>query len=325
LHAAERGVLIVGQFAMAHHQAGAMRRLAGWIAATSGCALNLLPHGANPVGAWLAGAVPHRGPAGLRKTGGMSKNGIINSSGKTWLLWDVEPDFDIENPSAALTALKAAEKVLAVAVFASDSLKQVADVILPLAPLAESEGSLVNLDGDTMGFAPAGKVAGEARPGWKILRRLGDELGLAGFGQVDLADLQTELQATLGAAAVADQAIDSPVEGGDVLSTPLDPGNALHRVGEVPMYSADALCRRAPALQQTVHAVSDFVGLNPVDAGRLGLADGGRANVRQGEAFTALEVRVSERVPVGAAWVRSATSSTRELGSATGAIIVEAA
>jgi len=91
------------------------------------------------------------------------------------------------------------------------------------------------------------------------------------------------------------------------------------------MYSADALCRRAPALQQTVHAVSDFVGLNPADAGRLGLADGDRANVRQGEAFTALEVRVSERVPVGAAWVRSATPGTRELGSATGPIIVEVA
>lgn len=326
LQAAERGVLIVGQFAMAHHQAGAMRQLAGWIAAASGCALNLLPHGANPVGAWLAGAVPHRGPAGLRKTGGMSKHGMINSTGKTWLLWDVEPDFDVENPSAALTALQAAEKVLAVAVFAGDSLKQVADVILPLAPLAESEGSLVNLDGDTMGFAPAGKVAGEARPGWKILRRLGDELGLAGFGQVDLADLQIGMQATLGAAAVTDQAIDALAASRDALAaTPVDAGNALHRVGEVPMYSADALCRRAPALQQTVHAVSDFVGLNPADAGRLGLADGGRANVRQGEASTALEVRVSERVPVGAAWVRSATSSTRELGSATGAIIVEVA
>ncbi len=326
LHAAERGVLIVGQFAMAHHQAGAMRQLAGWIATASGCALNLLPHGANPVGAWLAGAVPHRGPAGLRKTGGKSKDGMINSSGKTWLLWDVEPDFDIENPSAALTSLQAAEKVLAVAVFASDSLKQVADVILPLAPLAESEGSLVNLDGDTMGFTPAAKVAGEARPGWKILRRLGDELGLAGFGQVDLADLQTEMQATLRAAAVADQAVDSLAASRDALATaPVDAGKALHRVGEVPMYSADALCRRAPALQQTVHAVSDFVGLNPADAGRLGLADGGRANVRQGEAFTALEVRVSERVPVGAAWVRSATSGTRELGSATGPIIVEVA
>ncbi len=322
LQTAERGVLIVGQFAMAHHQASAMRQLAGWIAAASGCALNLLPHGANPVGAWLAGAVPHRGPAGSCKSGGMSKSGIVNSSGKTWLLWDVEPEFDIENPSAAMTALQAAEKVLAVAVFASDSLKQVADIILPLAPLAESEGSLVNFDGDTIGFAPAGKVSGEARPGWKILRRLGDELGLAGFGQLDLADLQTEMQATLRAAAIADQAADSL---GDVLGAPVDSGNALHRVGEVPMYSADALCRRAPALQQTVHALSDFVGLNPADAGRLGLVDGGRANVRQGAASTALEVRVSKRVPVGAAWVRSATSSSRELGSATGPISVEVA
>ena len=44
--------------------------------------------------------------------------------------------------------LPQAEKVIAVS-FATDSLREVADVILPLAPIAESEGSLVNLDGDT--------------------------------------------------------------------------------------------------------------------------------------------------------------------------------
>ncbi len=55
--------------------------------------------------------------------------------------------------------------------------------ILPLAPLAESEGSLVNLDGTHLPFKAAGKASGEARPGWKILRKLGSEMNLDGFQQ----------------------------------------------------------------------------------------------------------------------------------------------
>jgi len=325
LRTAERGVLLLGQFAMSHHRASELRRLAGWIAASSGSALNLLPHGANSTGAWLAGAVPHRGPAGRSRGRGMNKSEMIRSTGKTWLLWDLEPEFDIENPAAATAALKAAGHVLAVTSFATDSLKQLAEVILPLAPIAESEGSLVNLNGETIQFAAAGKPSGEARPGWKILRRLGDELGLEGFGQIDLADLQMHIQATLQAAGAAGADSASAATTGDARAAADDPGKALYRVGEVPMFSTDALCRRASALQQTKHALSDFVGLNPADAVRLRLKNGDAASIRQGEVSIQLEVRVSERVPQGAAWVRSATCSTRELGSATGPIHVEAA
>jgi NADH-quinone oxidoreductase subunit G len=249
---------------------------------------------------------------------------MVNSTGNTWLLWDLEPQYDIDNPALAAAALQSAEKVLAVTSFASDSLKQVADVLLPLAPLAESEGSLVNLDGNSIAFAPAGKVLGEARPGWKILRRLGGELGLEGFGQVSLMELQSEMNAVL-------QAKQRPGDGEMLLADPgqnqalADPGTELHRVGEVPMYSVDALCRRATSLQKTVHARSEFVGLNPADAGRLGLSDQDQARVSQGGAVTELEVHVSEVVPEGAAWVRSATGSAQVLGSATGPISVELA
>lgn len=315
---------MLGQFAMSHHDAAVLRRLAGWIAVSTGCALNLLSHGANSVGAWLAGAVPHRGPAGHRCSGGMNKDGMIRSRGKTWLLWNLEPEFDIENPAQAAAALQAAEGVIAVSSFATESLKNLADIILPLAPVAESEGSLVNFDGDTIGFTAAGKLSGEARPGWKILRRLGGELGLEGFGHVDLADLHDEMQATLQAAACAGPSQESSATKGKPPARTAKSVDGLYRVGDVPIYSSDALCRRAPALQQTSHARSDFVGLSPADGSRLGLTVGGKAKVSQGQTSTELEVRISEAVPAGAAWVPSATCSSIQLGSATGPISVEA-
>ncbi|MEJ8568471.1 NADH-quinone oxidoreductase subunit NuoG [Elongatibacter sediminis] len=320
LRGAEQGVILVGHFAAGHEQAASLRQLAGWLAELTDCGIDILPHGANATGAWLAGAVPHRGPGGRPVEAGMTVADMLGSEGNSWLLWDFEPGHDVSDPAAAQGALANAAGVVAVAAYAGDDLKSVADVILPLAPVAESEGSFINVDGLPVPFAPAGRVSGDARPGWKILRRLGDALGLEGFGQVSLANLQAEMRADIDAGtaqAVAPASV--------VLSAARAGDNGLFRIGEVPMYAVDALCRRSAPLQQTVHAESDFVGLNPADADRLGLTHDGKARVRQGTAFVELPVRVTDQVPSGGAWVRSATEFGRTLGPASGPIKVEVA
>jgi NADH-quinone oxidoreductase subunit G len=316
LREADNGLVLLGQMAMSHGDAAWLRQLAAFVAKASGSKLNILPHGGNPVGAWRAGAVPCRGAGGSAVEPGANVAQMIAQPAKSWLLWNFEPEFDVDNPAAAMAALSAADAVVAVAEFASGGLRETASVLLPLAPLAESEGSLLNLDGEAFSYSPAGRAEGEAKPGWKILRRLGAELGLEGFDQVDLAGLQQEMLHQTRAGEVA------PGECSLELS---ESGNGLHRVGEVPMYSVDALCRRAGALQQTAQAQSMFVGLNPHDASRFGLTHGGKARIRQGESHAELTVRVTEAVPSGAAWVRSATCSTRVLGAATGPITVEVA
>lgn len=91
------------------------------------------------------------------------------------------------------------------------------------------------------------------------------------------------------------------------------------------MYSVDATCRRSSPLQQTVQAQNLFLGLNPDDAARLGLDDGAKARVRQGECAVELDVKVSNRVPAGGAWLRSATPATREFGPAVAPLTVEVA
>ena len=197
--------------------------------------------------------------------------------------------------------------------FASESVCKVADVILPLAAWPETEGSFMNLEGRSFAVRPAGRPVGESRPGWKVLRRLGELCGLAGFDQVDLA----EVRATMPDAPAA------PEAGVPDLPAP-DAGEGLHRFGEVPMYSADALCRRSASLQATVHAKgADQVGLNPADAARLQLADGDRALVSQGEGTLDMQVTVTATVPEGAALVRAATAEAEVLGAAMGPVSVQ--
>jgi NADH-quinone oxidoreductase subunit G len=316
LFEAGNGLVLLGQFAMSHPDAAWLRSLAAFIADATGSALNLLPHGGNPDGAWLAGAVPHRGPGGAVTAAGKNAVQMLEESLDCYLLWGIEPDFDIDNPSRAMAALREAGKVISIVTHATDSLLEISDIILPLAPLAESEGSLVNFDGVSMNFKAAGKALGDARPGWKILRRLGTEMGLEGFHQFSVEEITAELQAESGSASVA------PSE--PVLSE-VAYEDSLYRIGELPMYSIDAICRRSSPLQQTVQAQSMFLGLNPEDAARLGLGDGVKARVRQGGQEAELDVRVSGRVPAGGAWLRSASCATRELGHAVAPIIVEVA
>jgi NADH-quinone oxidoreductase subunit G len=320
LRDADQGLVFLGQFSMVHPDAAWLRLLTAYIADATDSAVNVLPHGGNPSGAWLAGAVPHRLPGGTGVQGGMNIRQMIEDSRKCYLLWDFEADSDTGNPAQTLSALGAAEKVIAVCSFATDSTREIADIILPLAPLAESEGSLVNLDGSTIKFVPAGKPSGTARPGWKILRRLGFELGLEGFSQVSLGELQEQM-------AVATAPVDSSV--GDHGMTK-DIGNmkypshedSLYRIGELAMYSIDALCRRSEALQQTVQADMQFVGVNPLDAIRLGLNDGGQARVSQDGVEELLEVRFSNQVPEGGVWAHSGFGG---LGQAVAPVTVEVA
>jgi len=318
LKQAGNGLVLVGQFAMAHENAAWLRALSAYIAEATGSALNVLPHGGNPMGAWRAGALPHRGPGGQPVEGaGRDAAHMLRSALGTYLLWDFEPDFDVDDPAAAMRTLAAADTVIAVAAFAGEGLKAVADVILPLAPHAESEGSLVNYDGLAQSYAAVGKASGEARSGWKILRRLAGELGLEGFGQVDLGEVRADLEAALAAAAPATPAPPEPSARSD--------GAGLYRAGEVGLYSVDPLCRRSAPLQQTAPAADDHAVLNPADADRLGLSDTDRARVSQGGDAVEIDVRVDERVPVGGVWLRSATGAARALGPAVAPVELEVA
>jgi NADH-quinone oxidoreductase subunit G len=303
LKQAERGLVLVGQAAMTHGDAAWLRQLSAWLAEATGAALNLLPHGGNTTGATAMGAVPAEG--------GLNARAMLEQPRKAYLLWDLEPDQDIDNPQAAMKALGQADHVVAVSSYAGPALRKVATVLLPLAAWPETEGSFLNLEGRRFDVRPAARAVGEARPGWKMLRRLGSTCGLGGFDQVSLAEVQ----------AAMPEGPSTPEGTGITLGAPIQ-AQGLHRIGEVPMYSADAMTRRAEPLQKSVHARNDFVGLNPADADSLGLDEGSLARVSQNGDAVELTVRRLDAVPAGAAWVRTATDGAAVLGDAMGPINV---
>src|SRR3546814_19534199 len=82
-----------------------------------------------------------------------------------------------------------------------------ADVILPIGALPEIDATLTNLDGLDQYAVAGGKLPGESRAGWRVLRALGAGLGIAGFDFIDLVGLRTGLDPrTIGRASLRERA-----------------------------------------------------------------------------------------------------------------------
>jgi NADH-quinone oxidoreductase subunit G len=171
---------------------------------------------------------------------------MLSASHKAYLLFGgAEPWADGFGAEAVRT-LGGAAFVVAATPYADETLKSVAHVLLPISTFAETSGTYVNLEGLWQSFAGAARPLGEARPGWKVLRVLGNLAGIAEFDYQSSQEVREELRARCADIAA------SSYQGTHVASlSKSGPGAAEARVTDVPMYAIDAVLRRAPSLQRT--------------------------------------------------------------------------
>ncbi|WP_045736927.1 NADH-quinone oxidoreductase subunit NuoG [Xanthomonas sp. MUS 060] len=288
--AAARAVLIVGALAENHPQAAALRAAARDFAAATGAALCRIPQGANALGLARYGVLPR-----ARNVAAM-----LEQPRSAYVLYGLEPGLDFADAAASRRALAGA-KVVAFSHFACASTRDVADVILPIGALPEIEATLTNLDGDDQRTRAGGKLPGEAREGWRVLRALGGELGLPGFAFTDLAGLRDSLQPREVAASTSPQ--------------PLLQDDGLELAASPAIYRTDAVVRRAPALQQHPLNRAPSVTLHPQDATRLGLHAGQMVKVGTAAGSATLPLETDQRVAPGAAWIETGHGATAPLGA----------
>jgi NADH-quinone oxidoreductase subunit G len=160
------------------------------------------------------------------------------------LFGGLEPSIDALDPDSLRTLAKA-EFVVAVTPFASAEIKRIAHLLLPMGTFAETSGTFVNCEGSWQSQAGAAAPVGEARPGWKVLRVLGNLLGLEGCDYQSSEDVLAEVRRACAEVKPAGYQGTHPVSAAAAADTD---GAALV---DVPMYQTDALVRRAPSLQKT--------------------------------------------------------------------------
>ncbi len=315
LKAAENSTVLLGALALQSPQLSSLRALSALIAKLSGARFGQLPEGANSSGGWLAGAVPHRGPAGEEAAvAGVNASVMFEHPLRGYLLMGVEPELDTLSPATSVKILEQASFVVLMTPFVSEQMKRYADVILPVSPFSETSGTFVNIEGRWQSFSGAVAPLGESRPAWKVLRVLGNLFDLQGFDYTSSEQVRDELKASC-------EQIEPSSRVTWRCPTSLDADSTgLQRIGEVPIYAADALVRRSEPLQNTQDAMAAAVYVNESVATGLGLADGDVAQVRQGGDSIWLPVVIDERVADGCVIVPAALAETAGLGAIYGSV-----
>ncbi len=315
----ERKAILLGNAVTQHPQAAQLRAWAQWIADAGGATLGVLTEGANTVGGYVVGAMPRDG-AGQNAKRGLNAREMIERPRRAYVLWNVEPDYDVANPGAASQALQAADTVIACSVYRNGALDY-ADVILPIAPFTETAGTFINCEGRVQSFNGTVRPTGEARPGWKVLRVLGNLLHLEGFEYETSDQVRSEAVPADVAALLSNQTSVTPAKPDSAQGAP----GTAERITDVPIYFSDAIVRRSAPLQATHDAKPPKARANARTLQPFGVANGDAARVKQGDTSALLEIALDETIADGAVHVSAGHESTATLGPMYGPITLEAA
>jgi NADH-quinone oxidoreductase subunit G len=300
--------ILLGNAAVQSPQAAQIAAWAQWIAETAGAHFGVLGEGANSVGGYLVGALPQKD--------GLNARAMIEQPRRAYLLWNLEPEFDTADPASAMKALGAADAVIAFSPYRNGALEY-ADALLPIAPFTETFGTFVNAEGRAQSFQGAVTALGETRPGWKVLRVIGSQIGLNGF---DYDEPEAVRADAIPADVAARLSCATSVVPQRVASTA-----GVERIADVPIYATDAIVRRAASLQQTADAAVPKARASAKTLAGFDIAAGTLVRVTQGEASALLECAADERLPDGVVRVPAGHAMTATLGAMFGPISLEPA
>lgn len=301
------GAVLLGNSAANHPQASKIHAAAQWIAEQTGCKFGYLVEAANTVGGYLVGATG-KGEA------------VFSAPKKAYVLLNAEPELDAGNPQQAVAALQGAEMVVAMSAFKHGM--DYADVLLPISPFSETAGTFVNCEGRAQSFNGTVRPLGETRPAWKVLRVLGNLLGLQGF--------EYETSEAIRDEALGKGNTDFSSKLNNVAKLAPEAGKyaaagQLERVTDVPIYFTDALARRSEPLQRTADSNAPLVTLSKAVAEQLGVKAGDTVKVTQGSGSAVLAANVDARLPSNAVRVAAGHPAVATLGAMFGEIKVEKA
>ena len=311
----EPKAILLGNAAAQHPQASQLHAAAQWIAQQTDAKFGYLTEAGNTVGGYLANATPGKGANALQ---------VFAQPRKAYLLLNAEPELDCFNPQIARAALDKADMVVMMSAYKHGV--DYADVLLPITPFTETAGTFVNCEGRAQSFNGTVKPLGDARPGWKVLRVLGNLLGFTGFDYETSEAIRNEI---LGVATPAEANLVARLSNIAAMQPQAIPANGaepqLERLADVPIYFTDAIVRRAESLQLTNDAKPPKAWLSSALAQKLGVVDGVQVKITQGAGNAILVAQLDSRLPDNVVRVAAAHASTAALGPMFGPVTVEKA
>jgi NADH-quinone oxidoreductase subunit G len=160
---------------------------------------------------------------------------------------------------------------------------------------------------------------GETRPAWKVLRVLGNLLGLKGFEHDSAEEVRRE---ALGDGDVSGK-LGNAIKQAQLDAVAAPQSGGLQRIAEVPIYAADAIARRSRALQATHDAAPPVAWMNRALYEKLGLREGDGLRVRQGGGEASVAAGIDDKLPADCIRLAAARTETAALGAMFGTVTAE--
>ncbi|WP_353148152.1 NADH-quinone oxidoreductase subunit NuoG [Pollutimonas bauzanensis] len=304
----ERVAVMLGNMAVASGQASLIAANAAALAKAVGAKFGFLTPGANTVGGYLAGAIPGQG--------GLTAEQMLSQPLKAYLVLHAEPALDSDNGARALESLKGSGFAVALTSFKSAA-QDWADVMLPISPFTETSGTFVNAEGRAQSFKGAAAPFADTRPGWKVLRVLGNLFQLQGFDD----ETSESVRDTVMVGGI-DGRLSNDITAGIGLTVA---SQGLERVADVPIYRSDALVRRSQPLQETSASQSPRARMSASTLAGLGLESGDAVRIGSAQGQATLASLLDDTVAHGCVRIATAFNETLALGSGFGQLTVERA
>jgi NADH-quinone oxidoreductase subunit G len=304
--------LWLGNLAQHHPAAAQLHALVQALADLLGAKFGFLGEAANSVGGFIAGAVPDSGQNAAQMLGGGA-----SAPCKAFVLLGVEAELDTGSAAQAMAAMKQAEFVVALSPYQHGAIEY-AHALLPVAPFTETSGTFVSTEGRVQSFNAVVLPLAETRPAWKVLRVLGNLLGVSSFNYDSNEAVRKEILAVGEVAGRLSNRLQEPPAAAVASAT-----TAIERIGEISSYQADAIVRRASSLQLTRNGAEPAAAMNSALLTQLGLRDGDSVNIAQGGGNAVLIAQRDDKLPANCIRVPAGHPMTAGLGGLFDGVVAE--
>jgi len=307
LTSGEKVAVWLGNAAVHAPDASTIAANAQWIAEHCKATFGFLTAGANTVGAYLARAIP--------ASKGLSTAQMLTQALSAYVTVHLEPALDTSFGQDAVKTLQSAKFNVALTAYKGTA-QDWATVMLPIGPYTETSGTFVNAQGLPQSFKGTVAAHAQSRPGWKVLRVLGNLLNLPDFEEESseavrdailsgsvAGRLNNQVKATLGRSSIA-------VTG-------------LERVADVPIYRSDAIVRRAESLQRTKASKAPVARLHPDTMAKHGLEASQTIRIKSGSGEVMLSVQTDVTLARDCVRVPMGFEQTAVLGAAHQTLLLE--
>ena len=209
----------------------------------------------NSTSSWLFGILPHRLLLGEKnQTPGLNAYEMLEKPLSTYILYNLEPEYDFWNNLLLDKALEKSEMNIFFSSFVTPSIEKHADILLPITTFAESDGSFINIEGKYQKYNKIVNPKKGIKPGYLVLNELIKKNNL---GNYSISELRKEIESEIINFDIKENKFSRKN-----LKEEMHNMSGIFKCTERSIYQVDSLVRRSASLQMTTHAKNSVIRLS---------------------------------------------------------------